>query len=235
MKTPRVVNAVKHIDDDLVVAAAENKMKSKHNLWLRWGSIAACFVSVLVAAIGILPNILSRDEPLPPITSIAPNNSEKKDVSSKTESGQAALEKYYSYEIDEGKFSSYIGGTVIAEEKVGNKIGNVAVTAGWKSSADEWISVENLNAEIYVLNDISEEVAVALMFLDQGEAITTTHYYVIMNPDADLTVVEDYVIAPVASTSNADNEVAQENSTTPNSEETVTVISSTVPNSEVLE
>ena len=234
MKTPRIVNAIEHIDDDLVVAAAESKKKTKHNLWIKWGSIAACFVLVFVAVIGIVPNMLSVDEPIPPITPIIPNNPENEGTSGESAGGENVLEKYYSYEIDEGKFSAYIGGKVIAEEKVGNKISNVSVTAGWKNSAEEWISTENLKAEVYAIDGISEDIAVALKFIDKGEAITTTHYYVIMNPDADMTVVKDYVIAPIPP-NNVGDEVVQEGDTALNSEETVTVTTSTRPNSEIPE
>ena len=37
-------------------------------------------------------------------------------------------------------------------------------------------------------------LAAALKFLDKGDAVTTDHYYVILNPQADLTAVSDYVI-----------------------------------------
>ena len=50
---------------------------------------------------------------------------------------------------------------------------------------------------MYEITGIDGGIAVALKFIDQGEAVTTTHYYVIMNPTADLTAVEDYVIAPI--------------------------------------
>lgn len=49
------------------------------------------------------------------------------------------------------------------------------------------------------------------------------HYYVIMNPNADLTVVKDYVIAPITSVNNVGDEVAQEGGTASNGDETVTV------------
>lgn len=136
--------------------------------------------------------------------------------------GEKALEKYYTYEIDEGEFSAYIGGKVIDEEKVGSKIGDVAVTAGWKNDADEWISTEELNAEVYALNGISEDVAVALRFIDQGEAVTTTHYYVIMNSDADLSVVGAYVIKSVTFENNVGDETAREDGIASNCDETVT-------------
>jgi len=246
MKTPRVVNAVEYIDDDLVIAASEGKKTIKHNRWLKWGSIAACFVLFVMAAIGITPNMLSGEDPLPqhmlnedtPISQIEPitsNTPETEGASGENTGGEKALEKYYSYSIDEGEFSAYIGGKVIAEEKVGNKILGVAVTAGWKNSSDEWIFTENLNAEVYVLDGISEDVAVALKFIDQGEAITTTHYYVIMNPDADLTAVEDYVIAHITSTDNAGDEVAHEGGSASEGDGTVTVTTSTALDSEILE
>ena len=37
-------------------------------------------------------------------------------------------------------------------------------------------------------------VAAAIRFVDELEAQVTTMYYVIMNPEADLTPVQDYII-----------------------------------------
>ena len=48
-----------------------------------------------------------------------------------------------------------------------------------------------------MINGVSSDVAVALKFLDKGEAVTTTHYYVILNPNADLSIVEEYIITPI--------------------------------------
>jgi len=111
-----------------------------------------------------------------------------------TEIGEAVYEKGYFYNVDDGIFSTYIGGKVIAEDKIGNMLSNVSVTAGWKNNTGEWISTEKLQGEVYSINGISNDVAVALKFIDKGEAVTTTHYYVIMNPNADLTPVKDYII-----------------------------------------
>jgi len=61
-----------------------------------------------------------------------------------------------------------------------------------------WLSKEHLRAGLYAITGVASDVAVALNFLDKGEVITTSHYYVIMNPDADLSTVEDYVIDPIA-------------------------------------
>ena len=232
MKTPRVVNAVEHIDDDLVIAAAESKKKTKHNLWLKWGSIAACFTLILVAAIGILPNMLSGDEPISPITPITHNNSSDEGVSNEGGVAEGNLEKYYDYVINNGAFATYINGKVIDANKVGSKLESVTVTGGWKNEAGEWISTEDLNAEVYEITGIDSVIAVALKFIDQGEAVTTTHYYVMMNPTADLSIVEEYVREPLTQ-NNPGDEIAQENNTTSNGDETVTATTSTAPNTEI--
>ncbi len=112
--------------------------------------------------------------------------------------GELQLSEKYLYQVDEGRFSVYIGGRVIAEEKLGGKITDATVTAGWKSMPDgKWLTEENLRAEVYAIEGIAEEVAVALRFIDKGDALTTTHCYVILNPNADLSDVEEYVIRPM--------------------------------------
>ena len=99
------------------------------------------------------------------------------------------------YRVEEGVYSAYASGKVIEESRIGEKLEDVSVMGGWRNNSDgTWISQEQLRAEVYAIRDISHEVAVALKFLDQGDALTTTHYYVIMNPAADLTAVADYVI-----------------------------------------
>ena len=179
MKTPRIVNAVGHIDDDLVSGATRAKA-AKKNVWLKWGSIAACFAIMLMAAVVAVPMMFGGDDPVPPI-----------DNEYQYESG-------YFYQINEGAYSTYVGGKVIAEDKIGNKIADVNLTAGWKDDKGEWKSeTEALRGEVYTINSVSNDVAVALKFIDKGEAVTTTHYYVIMNPAADLTPVQDYIIAPI--------------------------------------
>ena len=59
MKKPRFSNAIGNLDDDLIEAAAECKRKKKPNLWLKWGSIAACFAVLIVAGAMILPSLLN--------------------------------------------------------------------------------------------------------------------------------------------------------------------------------
>ena len=107
----------------------------------------------------------------------------------------AAIGEQYVYSVDDAPFSDYVGGKVIDGGKVGEKLREVTVTAGWRRG-DEQLTSETLKAEVYALQTVPEDVAAALKFIDKGEALTTTHYYVILNPEADLTAVQDYVIPP---------------------------------------
>ena len=192
MKTPRIANALNQVDEDIVSGAACAK-KVKKNNWIKWGSIAACFIVMLAAMLTVIPMLFEEDGPI-----ITPDNGPINE-SAVNDSGiaEGKLEKYYDYEITNGAFVTYINGKVIDAEKVGTKLESVTVTGGWKNEASEWISTEALNAEVYEITGIDSGVAVALKFIDQGEAVTTTHYYVIMNPNADLSAVEDYIIAPI--------------------------------------
>ena len=183
MKTPRIVNAVGHIDDDLVSGANRAKVVKK-NAWLKWGSIAACVAIMIMATVIAVPMMFGGDDPVVPHDN-GPGN-------------EYQYESGYFYQINEGAYSTYVGGKVIAEDKIGNKIADVNLTAGWKDDKGEWKSeTEALRGEVYTINGVSNDVAVALKFIDKGEAVTTTHYYVIMNPNADLTPVKDYIIAPI--------------------------------------
>lgn len=115
------------------------------------------------------------------------------------------LGESYVYSIDEGPYSSYMAGKVIDEGGIDTKIADVTVSAGWRNNTDgTMLSRETLRGEVYAIREIPKEVAVALKFLDKGEALTTTHYYVILNPDADLTAVAEYVIPPYSPNNTGD-------------------------------
>ena len=61
MKTPRIVNAVGLIDDDLIAAAAQSKV-TKRSVWLRWGALAACLCVIAVAVFIITPSLTPAEE-----------------------------------------------------------------------------------------------------------------------------------------------------------------------------
>ena len=103
----------------------------------------------------------------------------------------------YMYSVDEGKFSTYVSGTAIPGSEIGEKIDDVSVTAGLRNNDEMfWLTQETCRCEVYSIDGIPEDVAVALKFMDEADGATTTHYYVIMNPEADLSAVEAYMVSP---------------------------------------
>ena len=202
MKTPRIANALNQVDEDIVSGATRAK-KVKKNNWIKWGSIAACFIVMLAAMLTVMPMLFEEGSPI-----ITPDNGPVNEGTvNDTGIAEGKLEKYYDYEITNGAFVTYINGKVIEAEKVGTKLESVTVTGGWKNEAGEWISTEVLNAEVYEITGIDSGIAVALKFIDQGEAVTITYYYVMLNPTADLTVLEEYVRDPIVQNNPGDEMV----------------------------
>ena len=103
----------------------------------------------------------------------------------------------YTYCINSGKYKDYCPGKVIDKEMVGEKIGSVTVTGYWEgfgAVSENKTQKETLSADMYYIKGVSDDVAVCLKFKDKGDALTTDHYYVVINPKADYTPVRDYCI-----------------------------------------
>lgn len=125
MKTPRFSNAIGNLDDDLIEAAAVCKKKS--NLWLRWGSLAACFSVLIIAGALVLPSLLDGV-----LTPGGTNNRYKDFI---IQSGELAMvwpweyqtvyEKYTEVKIDGIEYRSH--GRPVSEDLVGDLIGTYTV------------------------------------------------------------------------------------------------------------
>ena len=103
----------------------------------------------------------------------------------------------YMYSIDGGRFADYARGEAISESQIGEKIETVFVTVGVRNNEEKfWVTQETRRAEVYAIDGVAEDIAVALKFIDEGEGATTTHYYAMMNPSADLTDFEEYKVSP---------------------------------------
>ena len=207
MKKKEWNEGLNYLDPDLVEKHIEQKErlrqknKKPKSVWLRFGAIAACFL-LIVSAVIVVPMLREDDPVVPPDNGSVGNDGDSAIVTPNNGTGNEGecefqLESYYDFEINSDTFIPYIGGKVIGVEKVGSKLVSVTVTGGWKSAAGKWISTETLNAELYEITGVDSGIAVALKFIDQGEAVTTTHYYVMLNPTADLSVVEEYVRDPI--------------------------------------
>ena len=207
--------ALGNISEKYIDEAATYTAKEKNGVrWIKWGAMVAC-VALIFAVVANAPRLFDNNIPItnnPPVNAPPPVNNnppvndntdvgdtqppfvEESETESKDPNGELALEKYYHYEINSGAFAEYIGGHVVSEDEIGDKIENVVVTAGWKNESGEWLSIENLNAEVYEIRGVRRDVRVALKFIDKGEAVTTTHYYGITHPNAEYNgmILPDY-------------------------------------------
>ncbi|MBR6426908.1 MAG: hypothetical protein IKS28_03680 [Clostridia bacterium] len=189
-KEDTVRRAIGGIDDDLIEGSEKTAVKKTAGMsWVRWGTIAAAFVLVAAFSVFVLPGMLKNNGPVIPDTPTAPSGNGTGDGGS-----EFAFEKAYNYSVDEGRYVSYVRGTAIADKYVGDKLDDVTVTAGWVDANEKKLTEEHAKAEIYEISGVSTDVAVAIRFIDQLEAQTTTMFYVIMNPTADLTPVQTYII-----------------------------------------
>ena len=115
-------------------------------------------------------------------------------VEATTKAPEAAFYEAYCYSLDDPAYSAYIPGKVITTDRVGEKIGEATVTAGWKYADGSVPVTEQLRCEIYQITEIDPATAICIKFLDKGEALTTDHYYVQINASADLSAIADYII-----------------------------------------
>ena len=190
-----LLEGLNHVEDRYVDEAEYGKLRKR--VPVGWISMAACVCLIATVLLSSGGMKTAEDSAM----AEAQNNGA---VLDRAESG---LETYvetstalgygetYRYSIDESVFADYVGGKVIEEEKLGEKIGDVTLTAGWHvNSEGTWKTQEALRGEVYAITGVAQEVAVALRFLDKGDAVTLDHYYVLLNPEADLSAVADYVI-----------------------------------------
>ncbi len=219
MKNDMLIRAVGMIDDDLI-EAADARLPASHTRqqWTRLGAVAAAFV--LVTAVALTAPRLLRSGDLPAITQgpataatvvtgsdtlRGPGTSSFPVPTTHPETGgELRFEKQYGYTLYDSPYASYVGGKVIDASKLGGALKNGSsgdtvvcrVSAGWFDAEGRMLTQEFGRAEVYEILGVDTAVAVAVRFLDAFEALTTNHYYVLLNPEADLTPVQEYVITP---------------------------------------
>ena len=176
MKKEQLYEAMGEIKDEYI-AEAHREDRKRAPLWIKWGSVAASLAAVILIGVLVMGPFGNKDVP-----------------TTEASLGETAFGTRYVYRVQEGTFASYIGGKVIEEDRIGQKLEAVTVAGGWITEEGQEPTGEVLRGEIYAITGVEETVAVALKFIDKGDALTTTHYYVILNPEADLSPVEEHVI-----------------------------------------
>ncbi len=171
MKIPRIANAIGHIDDDLVSGAAESKKKKK-NVWVKWGSLAACFAVLVVASVAVLPSLFEGS-----ITHSG-TDGRYKDYHIAGESEivwpweyLTVYEKYTNVEIDG---IEYLGkGRAVSEALVGESLGSYTMIG-----YDEIHNGKKYTAEFeaYALKDIAQSQFVAVKMEDSYYVFQSDEY-----------------------------------------------------------
>ena len=69
MKIPRIVNAIGHIDDDLINSVTKSKKVAKRNIGIKWISLAACFVVIIIVAAVAVPTLFGDGNTTLPVVS----------------------------------------------------------------------------------------------------------------------------------------------------------------------
>lgn len=192
MKEDIMRQAIGDIDDKLIEGSEKQQSVKRTRLsWVKWGSVAAAFVLVIAVGVMILPGMLKGNNHVVTPDTLSTGGNEGINAGGYVE---GVFEKGYTYSVDEGRYASYVKGKVIADKYVGGKLEDVTVTAGWVDADGKMLSEEHARAEIYEIEGVSPDTAVAIRFIDELEAQVTTMYYVIMSPEADLTPVQSYII-----------------------------------------
>lgn len=172
MKTPRIANAVGQIDDDLVAGAAECKKKNK-NIWLKWGSLAACFAVLVIAGAAILPLLFGGN--------VTPGGTDGRYKNYNIYAGESAIvwpweyqtvyEKYTNVEIDG---IEYLGkGRAVSESLVGEIIGNYTVVGYDEINDGKKYTAE---FEVYKLQDIAQRQFVTVKMEDSYYVFKSSEY-----------------------------------------------------------
>ena len=171
MKTPRISEAIGNLPEDLVNGAVTYKRTSKKNSFIKWGSIAACFMVMVMATALIVPMLLGGD----PI-SIGGIDRDYKGVISGGESYidfpweyKLGYEKYTSVKYDGNEYSSRA--REINEALLGEVLGTCK--AKGEDSYTNKTYTETLN--VRKINGVSEDKLIAVEM--DGE------YYVYYNDE----------------------------------------------------
>jgi len=158
MKTPRISEAIGNLPEDLVSGAVTYKRTNKKKAFIKWGSIAACFMVMVMAAALIVPMFLGGD----PI-SIGGIDRDYKGVISGSEGDiefpweyKLTYEKYYTVKYNGNEYRTRA--RAINESLLGEVLGTC--TAQGVDSYTDKTYTETF--DVRKINGVSEEKMIAV-------------------------------------------------------------------------
>lgn len=201
MKTPRIVNAVGLIDDDLIAEAEESTRKTARVSWLRWGAVAACF-ALLIAAVAVAPPLLKNPQ-TPPISDGGVTEPQTKPTEDRYKQFhiqmnnlaivwrweyQTIVEQYTSIDVEGAEFTSR--GREVSASLIGAKRG-MYEASGWDEFADREYHEQ---FEVYEITGVSPELLIAVKM--EGQYYVFIHNMLKKQPPETLgEVLSEYGLA----------------------------------------
>lgn len=97
-------------------------------------------------------------------------------------------------EIKSGKYASYEEGSDnVSVEHIGNKIDSIVVRTGWRYSyTGEESDTYEVNADVYEIDGISTDIAVAVKYLEKPVGNGTEYYNMYLNPRCSADSIYDF-------------------------------------------
>ncbi len=181
MKTPKIAKAISHIDEELVLGAAEQKNKSARGIWIKCCAAAASF-AVIVIGIAAYPNLFDKTDVAPTPSGDIINTEEQysiissngikrpyKSFSVRTENAaivwpweyKAVYEKYPLITLDGREYNCR--GREISPSLLGPKLG-----VGEAKGGDIYENKEYKESfDVYRINGVSEQHLAAVKMEDK--------------------------------------------------------------------
>ena len=171
MKREKISTALNDMDSVYIEeATAYQKKTDARRVLLRWGSMAASFVILLLAGVFFLQPLFSGDPAV------------RWDDPEQILSEDGVLEKRKIAVIHDSRYADYTSLRAIDAAYVGEKLGDTEIKSFWRNYLlKEDTDTEFLRAEIYEIKGVAPDVAVCIRYLDKGDALTTDHYYTYIN------------------------------------------------------
>lgn len=169
MNREKLSEALENINLAYIESAGNYRKKQTPKMNLsKWSSLAACFAILMLASVLLIQNAIQADEV----------------YWSESMTENAILEKRKISVINTPDYEHYISLKVIDPDYVGVKLEDTEIRSFWRNYLlNEDTDLELLRAEIYAINGISPDIAVCIRYLDEGDSLTTTHYYTYINTD----------------------------------------------------
>lgn len=171
MKIPRTANAVGHIDEELILVAAEGEKSTKRISWHRWRTMAACFAVFVIAGTVILP-LLLRDN--------IPNSAGNRYEEFTAHISETAIVWPWEYRSTSEKYSNLViddvgylrSGREVPKELIGQLIGTYTAT-GYDEFNDKNHTME---VEVYQLQNVAQNRFVAVKLDDSYYVFSKEEY-----------------------------------------------------------